>query len=345
MAVRVGKGTPGCTNLLGRSKGIGLGEEGRILPKPLGTHAPGGIVINGIAGPDRSLVAAQHLPSQAKSWLKSRPTLLYSRRLRNTILTGNEKLVHIRVVVCHPTSDFRDGIGYIPCQAEIEGQVLGDSPIILNEGPVDFPAAAGNRAVERLIVQRDARQTHQKICFQIPRVRTKGNPEAVLEGLGAHIHLVSADADTELEIMLSADHVERIIYREDVGSALERRKAAIAKRPKGTCQIEGNACHPAAIGAADAGVVGVAAQVCADDAEVCGCTSPRALRNDVVEDAIVAKLELVHGCRRKDVSLPDGDVSRVIEDSLIAAKGILFRKTGGSARHIGTRLVVTEAGE
>src|SRR5882724_8998353 len=344
MAVRVGKGTPGCTNLLGRSKGIGLGEEGRILPKPLGTHAPGGIVINGIAGPDRSLVAAQHLPSQAKSWLKSRPTLLYSRRLRNTILTGNEKLVHIRVVVCHPTSDFRDGIGYIPCQAEIEGQVLGDSPIILNEGPVDFPAAAGNRAVERLIVQRDARQTHQKICFQIPRVRTKGNPEAVLEGLGAHIHLVSADADTELEIMLSADHVERIIYREDVGSALERRKAAIAKGPEAANHQYAN--HPAAVRPwrASGAAVG-ATEIRADDAELCGCTSPRALRSDVVEDAIVAKAELVHGCRRKDVSLPDGDVSRVVDDSLIAAKGILFRKTGGSAWHIGTCLVVTESGE
>jgi len=69
-------------------------------------------------------------------------------------------------------------------------------------------------------------------------------------------------------------------------------------------------------------------QIRADDAELCGCTSPRALRNDVVEDAIVAKAELVHGCRRKDVRSPDGDVSRMIEDSLIAAKGILFRKTG-----------------
>src|SRR5713226_6695537 len=154
MAVRGRKGAPSSrySRLLGKAKGIGLSEEGRILPKPLGTHAPGGIVINGIAGPDRSLVAAQHLPSQAESWLKSRPTLLYSRRLRNTILTDNEKLVHIRVVVCHATSDFRDGIGYIPCQAEIEGQVLGDSPIILKEGPVDFPAAAGDRAFGCLVV-------------------------------------------------------------------------------------------------------------------------------------------------------------------------------------------------
>src|SRR5713226_4237011 len=155
MAVRGRKGAPSSrySRLLGKAKGIGLSEEGRILPKPLGTHAPGGIVINGIAGPDRSLVAAQHLPSQAESRFKSRPTLLYSRRRRHTILAGNEKLVHIRVVVCHATIDFPDGIGYIPSQAEIERQVLSDSPIILNEGPVDFPAAAGDRAVECLIMK------------------------------------------------------------------------------------------------------------------------------------------------------------------------------------------------
>ena len=67
-------------------------------------------------------------------------------------------------------------------------------------------------------------------------------------------------------------------------------------------------------------------QVGAGDAEHRRFASPRALRSDVVEDAIVAKAELVHGYWRNDVSLTDGHVASMIEDSLVAAEGTLLRQ-------------------
>ncbi len=57
------------------------------------------------------------------------------------------------------------------------------------------------------------------------------NPESILKGLGACIHLVRADPKSYLEIMLAANQVEGITEREDICSALERRVAAIAKGP------------------------------------------------------------------------------------------------------------------
>jgi len=42
-----------------------------------------------------------------------------------------------------------------------------------------------------------------------------------LEGLGAHIHLVSPDVYTDLDVVLAADDIERILYTENVGPAFE----------------------------------------------------------------------------------------------------------------------------
>ena len=111
-------------------------------------------MINGIPSPEHRLVAVKHFPRQADSRLERRPILLYCGRLRNTILTGNEELIHKRVVVCHAASDFGDGIGDVPRQTKIKRQVLGDSPIILDEWPVNLPAPASHRTVKCLIVLR-----------------------------------------------------------------------------------------------------------------------------------------------------------------------------------------------
>ena len=73
-----------------------------------------------------------------------------------------------------------------------------------------------------------------------------------------------------------------------------------------------------------------AAQICANDAKLCGFATPGALRSDVVEDAVVTEAKLVHGRRGKDVRFADGDVARVVDDSLVAAKGVGFGKSGAS---------------
>src|SRR5271170_1277228 len=218
-----GRGCKGYSRLLGKAKEIALGEEGRILPQSLRAHTPGGIVINCIAGPEHGLVAAEHLPSHADSWLKGCPILLYSGRLRDTVLTGNEKLVGNNIVVRHPSIDFRDGIRNVPCQAKIHGQVFGYPPIILEERPVDFPPTASHRAVKRLIVLRHPGEAKQKIRFRVSvntyttaRIACEiadgaGDPESILEGFGADIHLICADTDAEMDVVLPANHVDRIV--------------------------------------------------------------------------------------------------------------------------------------
>src|SRR4029077_10228262 len=97
------------SSLLGKAEAIRLGEEGRILPKPLRAHAPGGIVKNGIAGTDRHLIAAKHLPRESDPRLKCRPIPVDARRVTDTILTGNQKLARaaiLRDVICHAVIDF-----------------------------------------------------------------------------------------------------------------------------------------------------------------------------------------------------------------------------------------------
>src|SRR4029077_11774584 len=72
----------------------------------------------------------------------------------------------------------------------------------------------------------------------------------------------------------------------------------------------------------------------------------RALRRDVIENAVIAGAELVYACRRENVRLSDSHVARVIDDALIAAEGIRLRKSsGGASGHIRDRLVIAEASE
>src|SRR5271155_2323956 len=136
----------------GGSKNIALREEGWILPEALSTLAPGGVVEDGVAGSDYGLVAASDFPSQAKSRLKGRPIHLYAGRRTHSILIGDKKLIRKRIVVCHTPMLFRDRSRQIPCQAEIEGQRFGGSPVILDERTVNLPASTGHWTVKGLIV-------------------------------------------------------------------------------------------------------------------------------------------------------------------------------------------------
>src|SRR5208282_3917695 len=77
------------SGVLRQAKVIALGKEGRILPKALRTHAPGGIVIDGIASPHDGFVAAEELISKTDAGLKSRPIPVYACRRTHTALIGN----------------------------------------------------------------------------------------------------------------------------------------------------------------------------------------------------------------------------------------------------------------
>ena len=359
--------------MLGEAEAVRLGEEGWILPKPLRAHAPGGIVKNGITGTDRRFITAKHLPRQSDPWLKGGPIPVDSRRITDTILTGNQKLARaasLRDVICHTVMDFRDGTGEVPRQTEIQRQISGNSPIILDKRAEDFPAAPGDRTIECLIVVRDAYQAEHKIRLSVTgnvhgvrltaRLRaasaaksteiTDGarDPESVLEGLGTHVHLVRAYRSSDLNVMLAANHVEGVAKREDVGSTLERRVAAITEGPKGAKKERRN--QPAAVSARRAGRAAVGtAQVRAGDAarhDLIGLATPGALRFDVIKNPVVTKTGLVDRVGRKHVSLADRYLARMVDNSLIAPECVSLGKSAGeAARNEGDGVVVAKTQE
>ncbi len=97
---------------------------------------------------------------------------------------------------------FCGGRGHIPGDAEIEGERRRDPPIVFAKGTVDLPAAAGHRAIVCLIVNGPAGEAEQKIGLRIAGKGEPGfadKPEAILEGLCAHIHLIGAKVDAHLK--------------------------------------------------------------------------------------------------------------------------------------------------
>jgi hypothetical protein len=63
--------------------------------------------------------------------------------------------------------DLGDGSGQVPSQAEVEGERRGNAPIILDEGPYDVPAAAGDGAVVCLVVDGPSDKSHQQVRLGI----------------------------------------------------------------------------------------------------------------------------------------------------------------------------------
>src|SRR5260370_12588486 len=131
-------------------------------------------------------------------------------------------------------------------------------------------------------------------------------------------------------------------------SSRARTEASPAKGPVAGNKQGRN--QPAAIGARRAGCAAVGtAQVRAGDAarhDLIGLATPGALRSDVVENPVVAKARLVHRGRGKHVSLPDGYLPRVVDNSLIAAeRASLGKSAGKAARNEGDGVVVAKTGE
>src|ERR1700683_3148158 len=144
--------------------------------------------------------------------------------------------------------NFGDGSGHIPRQAKVEGERRSSAPVILDEGPVDLPAPAGDGTAVRLVVDGAPGHAQQQIGL-----RTAGHdpgaakvsegthePEAVLKFFGADVHLIVTEIEAGADLMLSADQVKNILEGIDVRSALKRRVAAIAERPIAAGHIGGN---------------------------------------------------------------------------------------------------------
>src|ERR1700722_31780 len=134
---------------------------------------------------------------------------------------------------------FSNRSGHVPGQAEVKRERRQDPPIIRDEGAINLPAAAGDRSLVRLVVNGPTRETEQEIGLRIARgaiacgkvAAVADKPEAILEGLRAHVHLIGAEVEAHPQFMLVQDEIERVFEREDVRSTLERGEAAIAEGP------------------------------------------------------------------------------------------------------------------
>ena len=211
--------------------------------------------------------------------------------------------IEVRLPVC----DFGDGRHKSPRQAEVQGQVRRDAPIILNIGTKKLPATAGFGALESLIVESKLGNPRRKSAALSPvpayhaersRAPEAGeNPETILEGVGRDVHLIGADLTADADVMLAANHVEGIGDREDVGSALEWGEAAISEGPVTAAHTGGGQS------ATDA------TQIRVRNAKLLRLTTVAAERIDLVEDAVKTDVDLVDGAVRKDVCFGDRGVS------------------------------------
>src|SRR5271163_801647 len=156
--------------------GIALGEKGRVLPEALSALAPGGIVIDGEAATKHGLVAAKNFIGGPDARFESLQIHFYARGTADTILIGNQQLAGRRIgarrgarrnKVSQTTSGLRGWGSQIPRQADIEGEILGYAPIVLDVGADDFPAAAGDRTVKGLVVFGDVHVTESEVGQRI----------------------------------------------------------------------------------------------------------------------------------------------------------------------------------
>ena len=194
-------------------------------------------------------------------------------------------------------------------------------------------------------------KAERQVSDGISREKPKGNPEAILEGFSTDVHLVSAEVNADVDVVLAADQIEGIREAKDVGATLKRSVAAIAKGEVSVGKQDRN--QTAAVGTRrtrfGSGSTG-AAQVGEGNAgagEVSGSATVRALGSDVIEDAVIAEAELIDGGGGKEVSLADGDVAGVVEDSLVTAKsaGLGEGARAAAARNVGGGLIVAKARE
>ena len=155
--------------------------------------------------------------------------------------TSYKELAAVEVEVGLPILGFGNWGHQSPCQAKIQCQIGSDAPRVLHKGANHFPATARRSSEECLIVDATAQLAEQEISRGIAG-EAEVDKEAVLERVGLYVHLLIAEAAADLDVVLAANHVERVRDLEDVGAALEGSEAAIAQAPS-SCSSGWSSCH------------------------------------------------------------------------------------------------------
>src|SRR6185437_3571950 len=128
---------------------IRFGVVGRVLPQALSSLIPRRIVINGIAAANGSFVATAGLPGHANARLERSLVPLYACVFVSA-LAGDEKRAGGRVEIRLAVLDLGDRGGEIPSQAQVETDVVGQTPVVLDIGAENLPAATRGGPLEGL---------------------------------------------------------------------------------------------------------------------------------------------------------------------------------------------------
>src|SRR5258708_593560 len=328
----------------GEGKGIGLRVEGRILPQALGALAPGGVVVDGVAGADDGFVAALNFISQADAGFEIFPIGANTCTVADIVYARNQELAVRGVEVSLAAGYFRDGGGDVPCQSDIYGEILGCAPVVLNIGTENLPTAPGGIAKKGLVVDVQTGESQGQVVDGVKVGPGAGqNPVPVLEAVGADVHLHGADGAAHFDVMFAKNHLKGIVNGIDVGTPGKGGETAVSQGDVTTTQL--GRTKAAADDVAFTSAAICTAKIGTRDAKL-GCfaaSSPK--RSDVVENAVVAAGNLVDLGGREDVSFGKRNIAAMILNTLIATERILFREARPAARNVGDRLVITETGE
>src|SRR4029077_7998354 len=100
--------------------------------------------------------------------------------------------------------------------------------------------------------------------------QSKGDEETILKSVRFHIHLISSESTANPDVVLAANHVERVRDVENVGPPLEGSKPAITQVPVITHECRSHAAADAVFGGLvdDTGrsVRALGIKICAQDA-------------------------------------------------------------------------------
>src|SRR4029077_3617559 len=119
-----------------------------------------------------------------------------------------------------------------PRDPNVQGQVRGQSPFIVDVGSEQLPTPTSGGAEVGLIVEGAVNLTEKEIGRGVAgQWGAVIDEEPVLEGIGFHVHLIGAHLPADTDVVVPANHVERVRNREHVRSTLEGCEPTITKSP------------------------------------------------------------------------------------------------------------------
>src|SRR6202140_1701064 len=186
-------------------------------------------------------------------------------------LPSNVELAGIEVEVGLAILSFGDGSDECPGEPEVQRQVIGHAPIVLNDGAEQFPTPSGSATKESLVMNSASDLTEQEIGRGVAG-QHKINEEPILEGIGLNVHLVGTKTHPNPDVVFAANHVKGVGDQKDVSPTLKGCKPAVSERHvvrhQGGGQPATHAVFRRLIDDASRGIGAFAVQICAQDANV-----------------------------------------------------------------------------